>query len=716
MAMSKFRRTVIKALGGLPIPEPVRQQMKMVGTGVQWVGSPDFRSTFRLDSVSQPDAEELTRSIALATSTYCFTATMYRANKVAEPPFYIAREKADGTGEDVVTDHDLIPLLSEPSPDFDMTDLLQRTEIYLLVSGAAAWLKQRDQAGRIVRFTPFSGDEIRTASDGDRIYGVFDLLTQNGNWSTFSPEDVVYFKEIHPTSWRKNLSRLDVALSQLDLGHQVNRTVRSFMRKAMFPGGVVSPDKDWDPDDDEWDAFRTTIEAWYGGPAAAGTPLVLQGGATFSRAAIPLKELLPSELLNRIEAAVASVYGVPPIVLGWLVGLQNSPWSQMAEARQSCYEETIIPRWHEITRKAGRQLLSSDERMAGMKLKFDKSDVAALRADDQARATVAATMREEWTVDERRAYTGQPPLGPEDPRSDQIGGGLTQLGELDPGQRGALRLLPLASVPVDWEAEALKALMAGEPLEWVMFDVNTKAAARTSWEPAVEKILRDQLRGIIGLANSHIREAKADSLDPDSTVDFINALAEWTKTHGERQISQGLYPLIQGTGTTGLKRAAAMVGLDFAVLEPHLLEYAKEEADFLASVMGETTGRKVAKIVQDRLKAGGLLGDLRKDLQQSAAFSRSRAKLVARTESTRAWNGAQRRSLSSYERSQDETTRVYKTWLSSRDDRVRDEHAILDGERHRIDEVYSNGLQEPGEPNCRCTQTFDLETIGGDGS
>jgi len=36
------------------------------------------------------------------------------------------------------------------------------------------------------------------------------------------------------------------------------------------------------------------------------------------------------------------------------------------------------------------------------------------------------------------------------------------------------------------------------------------------------------------------------------------------------------------------------------------------------------------------------------------------------------------------------------------DDRVRDEHLLMDGEIVGIRENFSNGLPAPGEINCRC--------------
>ena len=99
----------------LPDKAAPRAQMKTVGSGVQWVGSPDFRTIIRLDAVVDPDAEELTRAIALATSAYCFTAINYRMRKVSEPPLYVAQLNEEG-GEEALPDHELMGLLTDPSP------------------------------------------------------------------------------------------------------------------------------------------------------------------------------------------------------------------------------------------------------------------------------------------------------------------------------------------------------------------------------------------------------------------------------------------------------------------------------------------------------------------------------------------------------------------------------------------------------------------------
>lgn len=698
------------------------------GSGVTFVGSPDWRNVIRLGSGASPDAERLTRGIALATSAYAYTAIRYRATKLAEAPLGVFEDTDEG--ERLLPDHPRAMLLREPSKDYDMGELLALTEAYFCVTGAALWKIDRTLAGDPGKIVPLSGDEFETERAGDRIYGRF-VRTRNRS-EVYAPEDVIYFRDMNPSGWHANLSKLDVALSLLDLGHQVNRTVRNFMRKAIFPGGIVSPHEDWHPDDDEWQRFKNEIDAWHGGPQGAGEPLVVEGGTTFSRTHVLLEDLLPETVLDRIEATTGSVFGVPPVVLGWLVGLKNSPWSQMGEARQMTVEDTVEPMWTYYGRKIEGGLLPREEREAGRRIRFDTSGVRAFQQDDKTRAEVSKLNADTWTRGERRVYTGMDLLG--DERDDEIVGGSSPFGEIPVSTGGGSS--PPASEEEDDDDdddeeieedsaiarllfEKAEGTISKADITWLNFEVATKAAEST-WTRGISEAL-SELRGkTVALANRTLR-GKTDAsgietkeIDPDSTVAFLLAFKKLIEEEGEEILRDAATGLVASTGRDGVRSVASAVGLSYTVLEPGLADFVAEEAGFLASVMGETTGRQVAGIVEKTLTRGGLISDLRKNLEDAASFSRKRAQLVARTETTRAWNGAQRRSLASWEEEQPEGVRTVKQWLSSRDLRVREEHAALDdGKLYRINEQFPNGLQQPGEPNCRCTLLYEIERTDG---
>jgi len=348
----------------------------------------------------------------------------------------------------------------------------------------------------------------------------------------------------------------------------------------------------------------------------------------------------------------------------------------------------VEPRWRDVERRVTRSLVSPEDRARGVRVLFDTSEVRALFDDDKLKAEVATSLRDEWTRDERRAYTGQEPIGGEE--GAQIG--------------SAVAASPFGEMASDRSLEFKG--RSEKAIQWLIFDGSCKASER-SWEREVAKGLSDWKSAIRRLGEKHLRDAK--EIRPTSGEKFVDAVGDWLKKTGIPLMRTLVYPLVFSTAEKAVKQVAGKVGLAFDVFEPGVLEYAEREAEFLAGVMGSTTGQKVAETVQKGLAEGDLVRDLTKRLEDSAAFSRSRAKLVARTETTRAWNGAQRSGMSRYQKAAGKV--VMKTWLSAQDDRVRDEHMDLDGMQIPVDDEFPNGLTEPGEPNCRCTLTYAISDL-----
>jgi SPP1 gp7 family putative phage head morphogenesis protein len=73
-----------------------------------------------------------------------------------------------------------------------------------------------------------------------------------------------------------------------------------------------------------------------------------------------------------------------------------------------------------------------------------------------------------------------------------------------------------------------------------------------------------------------------------------------------------------------------------------------------------------------------------------------RAELIARTEATAANNAGFQ---DAYQQS---GVANAKEWIATKDARTRDEHIALDGEVVALGSTFSNGIEFPSEPNCRC--------------
>jgi HK97 family phage portal protein len=139
-------------------------------------------------------------------------------------------------------------------------------------------------------------------------------------------------------------------------------------------------------------------------------------------------------------------------------------------------------------------------------------------------------------------------------------------------------------------------------------------------------------------------------------------------------------------------------------------DLAVQLSDRAAQQMTDTTINSVESIIQRGLIAGASVPQIASNLSNSLAFSQDRSLRIARTESTKAVNAA---TDQAYRQAATAGIDIQKQWLSSRDAKVREAHAELDGVVVGVNEEFeSEGYTSPcpanfGDPsldvNCRCT-------------
>jgi HK97 family phage portal protein len=658
-----------------PQPEPEQKALPLIGSAPYFFGS----------QIGLPDLDTLTRATAYAYSAYIYAAMQYRANKISEPPLWVAQETEDG--EEWLRDHPLAAVLDNPSPDFDMGTLRAATSMFLDIDGEAVWHLMRDAAGRIARIYPYQREKFEVASGttaaGDqRLYARFRIQHDAGA-RIYGPEDVVYFRDPSPYLTGAVSSRLDVCLKWANLGEQVERGIRTAMTRGVMPFVVFSYPPEYNPDSETRERNREMLEQRYGGVANHGRPLTMYGGLKAEFANVDLANLLPEQVLDRVEANVALAFGVRPEVLGMMVGLKNSPWSHMETARRIVYEDTIEPFWRREEKALSRQLLGSEDIAAKRYIRVDTSGIRALQADELQKAQISTANAGIWTVDERRIYTGQEPLG---------------------GDVGASIATPVARQLEPTERLAAPAPMQAKDgmraLTWIEHDLHAKAQ-EDRWKRAVLALLGEQSADILRLAEKYLSGTTAPTIEQIAA--FLTDVQDYLTIEGKAKAEAALRSVVKLTGETAAQRLASRLSVSFDVIQPGLDRYLANELDFLTSVMGDTTGEAVARTMQQALNDQVPYVEIRDRLERLPAFSPERAELVARTETTRAANGAQ---MSVAEGYQQETGRVMeKTWISSRDgDRVRVEHQENDdGQWYPLNHDWPSDGQKPSAPNCRCT-------------
>jgi len=88
------------------------------------------------------------------------------------------------------------------------------------------------------------------------------------------------------------------------------------------------------------------------------------------------------------ETRICMVFGVPPVVIGALVGLENSPWSNTGEARRWMYRNTLAGLWEMIATNHNRDFIPK-ELQATLRFCYCTDEVQELQEDVTERATRA---------------------------------------------------------------------------------------------------------------------------------------------------------------------------------------------------------------------------------------------------------------------------------------------------------------------------------------
>lgn len=121
--------------------------------------------------------------------------------------------------------------------------------------------------------------------------------------------------------------------------------------------------------------------------------------------------------------------------------------------------------------------------------------------------------------------------------------------------------------------------------------------------------------------------------------------------------------------------------------------------------------QKIQSAIEQGVLQGESIPNIAKRLQKVTGMNQSAAVRNARTAMTSAQNGGR---IESYHRAQGLGINMKKCWLATMDNRVRHEHAALDGETAEVDEPFEIAgvkIKFPGDSsapgfmvwNCRCT-------------
>ncbi|MEU8279553.1 phage portal protein [Microbispora bryophytorum] len=209
------------------------------------------------------------------------------------------------------------------------------------------------------------------------------------------PNQVAHFAPIpDPTAHWRGMSWLTPVLQEISADLAATKHKLGFFENGATPSFVVRLDASVTPDMAK--RFKAVMEDQHKGVKNAGKVLYLGGGADVTPLTVDMQRLDFKAVQGAGESRLASVAGVPPIIVGFSEGLSGSSLNagNYGAAKRRFVDATMRPLWANIAGSLA-PLVSVP---ADSELWWDDKDIAFLREDARDRAdiehTKASTIRQ----------------------------------------------------------------------------------------------------------------------------------------------------------------------------------------------------------------------------------------------------------------------------------------------------------------------------------
>lgn len=679
-----------------------------------------------------------------------FACTRRIVENLRSLPWRLMRETSQGMVEDETSA--LAKLLARPNPTQSAMKFKEIAGINLLLHGESFWFlidgqsrpavqgRYGDPIKALPRWMYQSADSrVRVVSD-DRIGSLpTSYKVYNGKTAPqqFPAASVVAITQGNPYSFLRGVGPLDAVYRDVAKSFTSDRYDEGLLRNSGRPGGYLSVKGTYQPEE-----ARALLESFRQAnwtPDKSGKVALLQAGTEFKEAGFKPTDMQFSEMRERIDQNIMTVFGCTKAVLGITDDVNRA---NALEAHRIFWEVTMLPmvqflrdevQFHLLDRVQGREL-------EGRRLVIDTSGVSVLKEDLDSK--VERTLRlvqeaglslrdaaelAEWEalatsnaegIDERWIQNDRMPyeiaIDPDIPRGAD--------GIADPGK--AADPEPGFDEEIETRGEDIAEDRAEDP-QADRLDAAWKAhddflAER---EAPLAKKAKRVFEEYILAARKRLR-AKAKKATTGVVTKYVateaeieRALAlnakEWAKAMEKATAAE-----LEGTIKAAAELLHAEVGGEgtlLSVTDPEVLDFLANKKVSLAegatSTLAKDVQRKIVKVLAGAEEATSLsaaiaevLKELEDEMEVMLGQMGARAEMIARTEVNSATSFARQQQMVL-----DEIDN--HRWVSSRDGAVRTTHAAQEAVVREVGKQFPNGLKYPGDPdgsveeivNCRCT-------------
>ncbi len=296
--------------------------------------------------------------------------------------------------------HPLRALMARPNPDMGEAELYQTVVTYAALGGNAYLWKQRDREGRVMALWPLHDGQVtpvagRSTDEGLVAYYVLHAPQNANPWGirrfdtlvgvAIPKSEMVHWKwAVDPLHPERGMGALEAASGDVRLANEIRDFVYSYLKNDAVPPLVVTlAEGDVELTDAKVRRLRAQWKDAHSG-ANRGTPAFLEYGMDAKMLGYSLRELAYDALADGPDAAICAGFHIHPAVVGAMVGLKHSTYSNFEEANRALALQTLTPLWRSFASEMQQSLAGEIGYADDVLIRFDLSEVRALQDSQNA--------------------------------------------------------------------------------------------------------------------------------------------------------------------------------------------------------------------------------------------------------------------------------------------------------------------------------------------
>jgi len=700
---------------------------KRIGAAIQGksAGVSDERGWFDLTNSKQGGSpwNEADLIQQYSTSVYVFRSVKVIADTIGSIEYNLHRITNTKGDVQEVQMHPILDLMYRPNPFQTWTQFIKITSTNKSLTGEAYWHKVRNNAGQVVELWNIRPDLMRPIAHSTEYISHYEFTAQ-GNITRFEVADIVHLFDTNPIDNRTGVAALQAAKDRVQVEEYANEYQRNFFLNNARPDALLSNPETWS--DEQKAEMRLDWNQKFQGRGNNSKIAFLEGGTQYQQVSTTQKEMDFIESMKFTRDDILVAFGVPKgLIISDDVNLANGEM-----AMQSFMTNTIDPEAKQIFEAINEQLIRKDF--------GEEYFIEYVSPIPEKREALALEIKEltdlVYTRNESRLRLGLEPVEGGDvltaefskvplttlggnPFAKTYGGQKVFIGRkslyknLKTKEDLTKSIEDAVEKAVENYKKSKKAKDVADVEEYkepqtVSFFKTTES--REAYELNINKGIDRRASGF-GQKLSEIFDNQekrvAEKLDEIAAADAVTEelIFDVLKIDDENQIFKSfMQPVYEdiavSAGEQGVRliEGAKKAEVDFVITQV-LKALLLDRVAFFADSVNSTTFKALTANIIEGVKAGEGVDKLRGRVSSVYGdIKQSRAELIARTESTFASNAGFQESYA--------VSKVVngKEWVATLDSRVRDAHLKVDGEIVGVYDSFSNGLEYPQEPNCRC--------------